>query len=804
MNLLVSYKWLKDYVELGKTKPEEFARRFSLSGPSVERIHRQGDALEKIVVGKIVEVKAHPNADKLRIVVTDLGEMTKEIVCGGSNLAAGQLVAVALPGSWVKWHGEGEPVEIKETKLRGADSYGMICGADEIGLLDRFPKKEEKEIVDLSRLKAKPGTPLAEALGLDDVVFDIEVTTNRPDAFCIAGLGREAAAIFGAEFLWKAAPKIPAVKGAMPVELKSGKLCPRYLAVAMKIARVGESPDWLKERLNSAGIRPINTLVDITNYVMLEVGQPMHVFDRAKLKGGKIVVREAAAGEKILALDGKAYGFKPGQLVIADAERPVAVAGVMGGEETGVTAATTEIVFEAAAFDPVSVRRTARALNLHSDSSLRFEKGLSTELPPVALARAVELAQELCGGEVISAVADKRAHPYKKISWSFRPERASELIGVSVPAAKQKQILAALGFKVTATGQKWKVEVPYWRDHDIEGERDLVEEVARVYGYANLPSVIPDGPLPLAEVADVLAWESCVKRHLKDWGLTELMTYSFVSRRLLELGGLDPAAHLRVSNPLTEDYEFMRTELLGSVLAVVAENQEIRPEGAAFELSNVYLKREGDLPEEKPRLLVAVWDRDLPAGRQAPKGSAVRRALGLAEALFETMGIKNWRRQEGRLPERWHPGRSVALAVGDAQLGVVGEIDPRLLAKFKIERRVAVLDLDFATLVEWASERKTYVPLPEFPPVKRDLAFVVDRRRTHAELVRAISKADTRLSKVELFDVFEDAKLGSGKRSLAYHLEFSAPDRTLTAEEADAIMENIRQLLRRDFGAEMR
>ncbi|HJV33272.1 MAG TPA: phenylalanine--tRNA ligase subunit beta, partial [Patescibacteria group bacterium] len=400
MNLLVSYGWLKEYVKLRKT-PQEFAARISLSGPAVERIHATGAHLDKVVVGKILKVKPHPNADKLRVVETDLGSMAKDVVCGGSNLEEGMLVAVALPGAWVKWHGEGEPVEIKEAALRGVASYGMICGADEIGLLDAFPKKEEKEIVDLTSLAAAPGTPLAEALKLDDVVFDVEVTSNRPDAYCMLGMALEASAILKAPLTWKA-PKMPKAKSGAPmlplaVELKAKKLCPRYQAVVMRNAKVGPSPAWMKARLASAGVRSINNLVDITNYVRLELGQPMHVFDYEKLSGKKIVVREAAAGEKLKALDGNAYELKNGQLVIADAERPVAVAGVMGGEESGATEKTTTIVFESAAFDPVSVRRTARALNLHSDSSKLYEKGLSTETTAIALARAAELAAELCG-----------------------------------------------------------------------------------------------------------------------------------------------------------------------------------------------------------------------------------------------------------------------------------------------------------------------------------------------------------------------------------------------------------------------
>jgi phenylalanyl-tRNA synthetase beta chain len=312
MNLLVSYKWLKEYVHLKQT-PQEFAARLSLSGPSVERIYPQGGSLEKVVIGRVLKVKPHPNADKLRIVEADLGTMTKEIVCGGSNLAEGQLVAVALPGAKVKWHGEGEPVEIKEMKLRGADSYGMICAANEIGLFELYPHAE-REILDLTSTRAPIGAPLADALKLDDVVFDVEVTSNRPDAYCLTGMARESAAILKTPLAWKG-PKMPKAKAGakllpLAVELKAKKLCPRYQALVMRHAKVGPSPAWMKERLASAGVRSINNLVDITNYVRLELGQPMHVFDYDKLSGKKIVVREAAAGEKLKALDGNTYELK--------------------------------------------------------------------------------------------------------------------------------------------------------------------------------------------------------------------------------------------------------------------------------------------------------------------------------------------------------------------------------------------------------------------------------------------------------------------------------------------------------------
>lgn len=802
MNLLVSYDWLKEYVKL-KASPKEFAARLSLCGPSIERLYPQGAALDKIVVGRILKVKPHPDpkTTKLRVVETDLGSMTKDVVCGGSNLAEGQLVAVALPGSWVKWHGEGEPIEIKEAELRGAPSYGMICGADEIGLLDRFPKKEEKEIVDLSSLKAKPGTPLAEALKMSDVIFDVEVTSNRPDAYSMVGMAREASAILEAPMLWKAPKASQLKKGTKPlpltVDVKSKGLCPRYKALVMRNVKVGPSPAWMKERLAAAGVRSINNLVDITNYVRLELGQPLHVFDYGTLKGHKIVVREAAAGEKMKALDGDSYELKAGHLVIADAERAVAVAGVMGGEETGVTDKTVDIVIEAAAFDAVSIRRTARALGLHSDSSKLYEKGLSTELVEVALERAAELAAELAGAEAASKRFDVHAAPYKRLVFPFRPARAAELIGVSIPAARMKKILTDLGFKVAGAAKKWNVVVPYWRDHDIEGERDLVEEVARVYGYGNLPSVIPDGTLPLAEPERSLAWEDKAKRHLKDWGFTELMTYSFISKELAEKTRIDLSKTLRVANPLTEEFEYMRPGLLNSVLKVVSENQEEVVEGSAFELANVYRPRENDLPQELPRLLFVCWGR-YTDGRQvfAVKGALV--------ALLEEFGVRGVVIERDSETGVWHPGRMGTVKIGGEGLGAVGEIHPETLKKFGIERRVAAVSLDFAKLLEFASTAKFYSPIPEFPRVKRDLAFVVERHIEHAAVAGKIRQADAMITSVELFDVFEGKNLGERKKSMAYHLEFGAPDRTLKAEEVDRVMETVREALKKEFGAEAR
>lgn len=801
MNLLVSYNWLKSHAKLDAS-PQDFANRISLSGPSVERIIEVGKDLDKVVVGRIVEVKPHPDADKLRVVLTDIGGEEKDIVCGGSNLEAGQHVVVALPGAMVRWHGEGEPVEIKAAKLRGVESYGMICGANEVGLEDMFPAADEKEIVDLGDLKVKPGTPIAEALELEDTVFDVEVTTNRPDAFGMVGMAREAAAIMEKPFIWKAdkAPGKPKrEKLPLKVKVEAKDLCPRYQAVVMKNVKVGPSPLWLKRRLAAAGLNSINNVVDITNYILLDLAQPMHAFDYETLKGHAIVVREAKKGEKMMTLKDEEKTLKPGQLVIADAERPVAVAGVMGGKETGVTEKTTTIVFEGAAFEPVQVRRTSRALNLQSDSQLRYEKGLSTEATAPAIAMAVRLAEELCGAEVASEVFDVRASKYAPLVFPFRPARAEELIGVAVKDKEMKRILTDLGFKVSGSGKGWKVEVPYWRDHDIEGERDLVEEVARVYGYGNLPSVLPEGRLPDAPHDPSLEREDALKRTLKDWGYTEFMTYSFVSEDLMGKEGLDPASALKVLNPLSEDLSHMRTSLVASVLAAVERNQEEAAEGSAFEMANVYLPRKGELPEERLRLAVADWGRK-------EDGSQVRRTKGALESLMGRLGLSDGLTfSTDGLGAIWHPGRSAVVRHDDTPIGTVGEVHPAVLARFGIDRRVALADIDLAAVMPSANDARTYEPIPEFPHAKRDIAFTVDRTVAHADVAEAIRKAAPELLRdAELFDVYEGSHLGEGKKSMAYHLEFGAHDRTLETSEVDKAAEAVRKALRESFGAEDR
>ncbi len=806
MNILASYNWIKEFVGV-KATAEDFARRVSLSGPGVERLFPQAPRFDNMVVGKILEIKHHPNADKLRIAVTDLGKEKADIVCGGSNLGEGMKVAVALPGAEVRWHGEGEPIKLEPAEIRGVKSAGMICAASEIGLEDGFPHAD-KEIMDMSWCKAKPGTALAKALDLEDTVFDIEITTNRPDAFSMVGLARETSAILEEPLTWKEAiaPSMPKGTKAVPFEVdnQDKELCSRYQAVVMENIEVGPSPWWLKNRLLMSGFRPINNIVDITNYVMLELGQPMHAFDYERLAGGKIRIRKAKKGEKILLLDGETKELTADQLVIADAEKPVAVAGVMGGENTGVTEGTTTIVFEAATFDPVSIRRTGRALDVRSDSSLRFEKGLPEEQTQAALARAVELCQRVACGTVASKVFDVRSDSHRRVKYQFRPEHAERLIGVKIPAAKMVKILKALGFSMSrrSTIKKGKpvydVEVPYWRARDIEGERDFAEEIARVYGYANLPSEIPTGELPVAPVDSVLAAEDTAKVYLSSSGFTQVVNYSFGSRDIMEKAGFEAKNLMRIANPLSEEFEYMRPSLVPDTLDTIAHNEGLFPENGLFEVSNIYIKNDGaNLPEERSTVLIAAYG-------SHKDDTLFRQVKGAAQGLFNKLNRKV---STGRIDPKsqlWHPGRTVDLYIGDTAIGTMGEIHPLVLEAFGIDGRVCIAEFDLAVLVESDEVGGGYEPIPQFPPVRRDLAVVVGKSVEYAKVEQAILAASDLLSGVELFDVYRDSKLGDSMKSFAMHLSFLHPEKTLTAEEVEAEIGNILQALEKEADAKLR
>ncbi len=813
MNLLVSYDWLKEYVSLKQT-PEEFASKISLCGPSVEKILPATVDLDGIYVGKINKIINHPKADKLKLVDVDLGMLNKDkklsrIVCGGSNLYEGQMVAVAMPGAKVRWHGEGDLIELKSTEIRGEKSEGMICASGEIGLEEAFPVKDDREVLDLSKeipdIKVNLGTPLAQVLGLaSDVIMDIEVTSNRPDCMGMVGVAREASVICGAPFNYhpkKLIPQPVLKNEKLKVVIDAKDACSRYIGTRIDGVRVGPSPWWLKRRLLSAGIRPINNLVDITNYVMYETGQPMHVFDADRLAGDTIHVRYAKRGEKILALDGKNYDLLDSILVIADTEKPIAVAGIMGGEETGSTEKTVNIILEAATFDPVVVRKGSRKLLLQSDSQLRFEKGLSQIGPESAMARAIELVKELAGGELVGAPVDIQTKKYKSESFSITTNEINDLIGIEIPKKEMIDILKHLGFKIKNLGNKLTAEVPWWRDHDIETSRDLVEEIARVYGYGKIPAKIPMDISPRKSDA-IIIWEDKIKNLLVGAGYTELYGYSFISKDLLAKSGFDSRELLHVQNPLTVDLEVMRPSLIPQLLEAVANNQGRVDVLRLFECSNVYLRKDGkkgnwdNLPDESPQCVIGYID--------YKNDTPWREVKGMVEYIFDTLDIKDIRWKRESKDDVWHPGRGAQVFKDDILLATVGEISPKYTEAFKIESRVGVAQLELRNIIKFAKTHKSYVAPMPYPESKRDLAIVVCKDIEYRDIELTILRANEKVLNVEWFDTYAGKGIAENKKSIAMHLTIGSMEKTLTSQEIDGVINDVLLACKEKFEAELR
>jgi phenylalanyl-tRNA synthetase beta chain len=758
----------------------------------VERIIDLAKNYEHIVVGRIEKIGSHPKADRLHVAGVNIGKEEVTIVCGGKNLKEGQFVAVALPGAKVKWHGEGNFIELAETEIRGIKSFGMICAAEEIG----FEKlaQEKGSIWDLTSLvDVKPGTSLANALELDDQLFDIEVTTNRPDAASIIGQAREGSVVTGEKFLWKI-PSFPKPTAPSPqpllITIHNPDLCPHYQSIIIDKVKVGPSPWWLQKRLLLAGFRPINTIVDITNYVLHEYGQPLHAFDADSLKGGEIHIRYAKEGEKIKALDGKEYTLETSMLVIADAQKPVAIAGIMGGEETATIQSTTRVVIESATFDPVSIRRTSRALNLSSEACGLFEKGLSTESTSFALARAIELIHELAGGEVVSEIYSLRKDAYEPQSFSFNPSKGREQLGVEISDKHMREILEKLGFVIEDKKSFWKITVPYWRDHDIEDSVDFVEEIARVYGYEKIPSLLPQGRLPYQPQDPLLVWQKKTKEIFQGSGFSETYAYSFLSAKQMEQAGISLHQAVHLLNPLSVDQEYLRPSLIPTMLSTIEQNQSYQNSGNLFELSFIYLLQEKDLPKQSLRLLFACY---------APDGSfTFFQAKGMLERFArETNFSFELKREESS--SLFHTTRSAKIFCHGQVIGTIGQIDPSVAKNFGIDYAVCLCELDFEALVSKFSLLKIYEPLPLYPEIKRDLAFFIDQQIEFGTIQKTLLDLDPLIETVSLIDEYQGSGVPLNKKSVCLHIDLRAKDRTLEANEAQKVIDHIIEVMESVF-----
>lgn len=793
----VPLNWLRDYVDIN-VGPKEYADAMTMSGSKVEGLETQHEEISRVVTGRITGIEKHPDADRLQVTLVDVGTETLQIVTGATNINVGDVIPVALDGSTL-----AEGKKITRGKLRGVESNGMMCSIQELGLtLEEYPDAAEHGIFILD-----PGLPLGkdikEVLGLNETVVDFEITSNRPDCFSIVGLARESAVTLGTAF------KMPGIKvreeggsiaGLATVEIKAPDLCPRYAARIVKDVKIEPSPKWLRDRLKAAGVRPISNIVDITNYVMLELGQPMHAFDLANLEGNSIIVRRARDGEVLQTLDGQDRALDSSMLVIADAGRPVAVAGVMGGANSEITETTRTILFESACFDGISVRLAAKRLGMRTEASGRFEKGLDRENVITAVDRAVQLVEELGAGIVCKGVVDCYPGRFSPKTIQFRPEKINALLGTAIPPEKMTEIFKALEFKVDTDAMA--VTIPSFRP-DVESEADIAEEVARFYGYNNIEARLLEGK---ASTMGKKSWkqkvEDMIKQTMLACGLSETYTYSFTSPKVLDLLRLPADSPLRrtvaITNPLGEDFSIMRTTTLPEMLEVLANNYNKRVEEARlFEVSYVYLPKSvpvSELPDERPVLTIGMYGNidfyDL---------------KGVIDELLDRLGIRQYGYAPVQDDPTWHPGRTAKLLINGGEAGILGEIHPEVARKFEAAERNYAAVLDIGPLVDNASVNVQYKPLPKFPAVMRDIALLVKDGILVRQIEDVIRQRSGKIFEdLKLFDVYKGKQVPEGMKSVAYSITFRAGDRTLTDEEVGKTMKRILEGLEDKLRAQLR
>ncbi|MBM7582052.1 phenylalanyl-tRNA synthetase beta chain [Caldicoprobacter guelmensis] len=797
--MLVPLKWLKEYVKVD-VPVEQLAHRLTMTGTKVESITRLGEGISNVVVGKILEIKPHPNADKLVVCVVDVGKCKVQIVTGAPNVKEGQLVPVALDGATLPGG-----YKITATTLRGVESQGMLCSGEELGLTEEdYPGAGVDGILILQE-EYPLGMDIKEALGLDDHVLEFEVTSNRPDCLSVIGIAREASVALNSSFTLphiEVKPGIGDVNAEAKVVVEAPDLCPRYCARVVKDVKIGPSPRWMQRRLISAGVRPINNIVDITNYVMLEMGQPMHAFDLDKVAGRTIVVRTAREGERLVTLDDKERVLSPDMLVIADVEKPIGLAGVMGGANTEITDGTRNILLESALFDRGVIRQTAKALGIRSEASLRFEKGLDIHNARAALDRAVQLIQELGIGTVVEGVIDVCHGSLEKRILEIPWKRVNSLLGLNLSADEMADILARLEFKVEVKGEYMRIEVPSFRQ-DIEGVADIAEEVARIYGYNNIPMTLMEGTQSRGRKTRRQKLMDRVKDVLVGTGLYEVVTYSFTSPKVYGLLGITNPQLIpktvRILNPLGEDQSIMRTTLIPSLLEVLSRNRNRGMERCQiFEIGPAFLPKSlplEDLPEEKPLLTIAEYGLDLD----------YYDLKGKVEVLLDELGLLDEAEFVPHAHPTFHPGRTALLKIKGKGVGLLGEIHPKVAKNFQLEVRVLVAELELDTLLDFAKEEKRYRPLPKYPAVERDLALVVKKEVLAAQVENCIKELGGELlERVELFDVYEGRQIPEGYKSIAYSLSYRAADRTLTDEEVNSLHDKIVKGLEQRLGARLR
>ena len=796
----LSREWLNEFTPVS-APDRDFAEAMTLSGSKVEITEVEGAEIENVVVGKVLSLIRHPNSDHMWICQVDIGGAAPiQIVTGAQNVREGDLVPVAKDGSTLPGG-----VHITAGTLRGEASVGMLCSYKELGMTDHdWPLSIVDGIFilnsdpDLSARDLRPGDDLRAAIGYHDHVVEFEITPNRPDCLSVIGLAREAAATFGTPLTLHT----PEVKGGGPgalrdlldVETPDADLCPRYTARMVRNVKIGPSPLWMRQRLRAMGVRPINNIVDITNYVMLEYGQPMHAFDYRYVKGGRIIVRRAKDGETLTTLDGTPRKLNPSMLVIADAHRAVGLAGIMGGLNSEIVDDTVDVVFESANFDGTTIRRTALSLGMRTEASAKYEKGLDPMNTLPAVNRACELVELLGAGEVVDGVIDILNHVPQPTVLDLEPEKINDLLGTDVSGEEMASILRKLDFQVEGD----RITVPSWRG-DVLTMADLAEEVARFHGYNRIPVTLMRGTTTQGGYSPAQRLERRLGQTRRSAGYDEIITYSFISPTYYDKIGWAPEdprrRSLKILNPLGEDTSIMRTTTLPSMLEILARNYNFRNKSARlYELGRIYLPRADGLADEPKVLsLGAYGDIDFFGLK------------GVVEALLHSIRVGGVSYQACRDNASYHPGRCATVCVGGEQIGVLGQIHPTVCANYGVDTALYCAELSFEALMRFQGPEPEYVPLPKFPSVARDIAVVCDASIPVATLENCISRgARGLLKEVELFDIYTGAPIPAGKKSVAFNLTLRSDERSLTAAEADEDVKSVLELLQKELGAVLR
>lgn len=801
--------WLKQYVDVDITA-EELADKLTRAGIAVEDVESPGENIdEKIVIGEITDIKPHPDADKLIICQVQVSaEESVQIVTGANNVNVGNKVPISLVGA--KLPGG---LKIKKAKLRGEVSTGMMCSVGELELDENTFSKEQREGILIMPDSAEVGQKFTEAMGLDDEILVLELTPNRADCLSMINVAREVAAVTGGTLKLpqiEIAEEAEKVEDVAAVEIESPDLCRRYAARVIRGIEIKPSPQWMQQRLRSAGVRPINNVVDATNYVMVEMGQPLHAFDLESVQDSKIVVRLAKAEEKLVTLDEVERQLDEEMLVIADPQKAIGMAGVMGGFNSEVTDTTKDVILESAYFDGTNVRKTARKLGLRSEASHRFEKGINIEGVVTALDRATQLIQELAHGKVASGVLDNYPKKAEGKTVTLRVQRANQLLGTNISSEEIQDIFSRLGFEFNLNeAGDIVVAVPDYRN-DIEMEVDLIEEVARLYGYDNIETSLPRGEVTRGSKKFHQRMEDLVKQNFTGSGLTEVITYSFISPKAFDKCMISQDSQLRqvvkVYNPLSEEQSVMRTSIISNLLEVTAKNINKRVENVAiFELGKVYWPTDELLPEEISTLSGLVSGKAEKGWDWSEAGWDFFYLKGILERLFDSLKVSRISFDPVKDNPTFHPGRTAKILAEGKPVGILGEVHPDVLESYDIKQKCIVFEINFDLIVSLASEDVRYKPLAKYPAVDRDLAFVVKEEIKSSQLADVIADAGgSLLKKVTLFDVYQGKQIKDGYKSLAYNMVYQADDRTLTDDEVNKTHDKVREALSNAFDVEFR